>query len=80
MKNDGKQQKSGKDDENFDGKDEITYENPELESSSKWSLRFLKKYISKKYTKQKTVSIFEGCKDVIIKTLMSTEPPIVSDL
>lgn len=76
MKNDGKQQKSGKDDENLDGEDE----NPELESSSKWSLRFLKKYISKKYTKQKTVSIFEGCKDVIIKTLMSTEPPIVSDL
>lgn len=77
MKNDGKQQKSGKDD---DGEDDGQDENPELESSSKWSLRFLKKYISKKYTKQKTVSIFEGCKDVIIKTLMSTEPPIVSDL
>jgi len=69
VKNDGKAQESNNDEED-----------PEQESSSKWSLRFLKKYINKKYGQHKSFELFEGCKDVVIKTLLCAEPNIVKEL
>ena len=62
-------------------KDEvIEEENPEEESSSKWSLKFLKRYLSKRlgYTNSnEDFDIYGPCHDVIIKTLLSAEKPIV---
>lgn len=55
-------------------------EDPEQESSSKWSLRFLKQYISKKYSKERVKQIFEGCNDAVIKTLICTEPNIIKEM
>jgi len=53
-------------------------EDPEQESSSKWSLRFLRKYLQKML---KTDSdIFASCHDVITKTLISTEIHVVNEL
>jgi len=57
-------------------------ENPEEESSSKWSLKFLKKYLQKKrmYKAQgnhEDVDIYGPCHDVIIKTLLSAEKPVI---
>ena len=58
-------------------------ENPEEESSSKWSLKFLKKYLQKKrmYKEQgmrsEDVDIYAPCHDVIIKTLLSAEKPVI---
>jgi hypothetical protein len=53
-------------------------EDPEQESSSKWSLRFLKKYLRKKMIEdghvfKKDEDIFASCHDVIIKTLIAAE-------
>ena len=53
-------------------------EDPEQESSSKWSLRFLRKYLDKNFGSSK--ELWAGCKDVIIKTLLSVEPSIVSEM
>ena len=60
-------------------------EDPEQESSSKWSLRFLKKYLRKKlqedgYKFKKDEDLFQGCHDVIIKTLISSELHIVKEM
>lgn len=65
-------------------------ENPEDEDSSKWSLQQLRKYLakrivpslSKKNPKNQMpfTDLFEHCKDVIIKTLISVENPIVSEM
>ena len=65
--------------------DDIVDEDPEQESSSKWSLTFLKKYLRKQkqeegYTFKKDEDIFSGCHDVIIKTLISAEPSIVKEM
>ena len=60
-------------------------EDPEQESSSKWSLTFLKKYLRKQmqergYVFKKDEDIFSGCHDSIIKTLISVEPQIVKEM
>lgn len=60
-------------------------ENPEEESSSKWSLKFLKKYLQKKLGYKQTgtreeYDIYGPCHDVIIKTLLSADKPIVDQL
>jgi len=60
-------------------------ENPEEESSSKWSLKFLKKYLQKKrmYKAQgnhEDVDIYGPCHDVIIKTLLSAEKPVIEQM
>lgn len=59
-------------------------DDPTQESSSKWSLTFLRKYLNKKLLQNNKssnfVDPFEQCNDVIIKTLMSAESSIVSDL
>lgn len=61
-------------------------EDPEQESSSKWSLKFLKKYLIKKF-KDKILrhqacedDVYQPCFDVIIKTLIACELPIVNEL
>ena len=73
VKNDGKTSSAA-------GTEHDADEDPEQESSSKWSLRFLRKYMTKKFSKEKCFQLFEGCKDVIVKTLISVEPNIVQDL
>lgn len=65
-------------------------ENPEEEDSSKWSLQQLRKYLAKrivpKVSKNNPKSrmvftdLFEHCKDVIIKTLITVENPIVTEM
>jgi hypothetical protein len=65
--------------------DTMIDEDPEQESSSKWSLRFLKKYLRKRmqedgYKFKKDEDIFAGCHDVIIKTLISSEIQIVKEM
>ena len=66
-----------------DRKDEvIEEENPEEESSSKWSLKFLKRYLQKRLghstaTGDEDIDIYGPCHDVIIKTLQSAEKPVV---
>ena len=60
-------------------------EDPEQEESSKWSLKFLRRYLNKhmkEITNQNTSSeiLFDYCKDVIIKTLISTEPNMTREL
>jgi len=60
-------------------------EDPEQESSSKWSLRFLKIYLKKMLSEKgqrvlDNVDIFSSCHDIIIKTLISVEQPIVREL
>jgi hypothetical protein len=77
VKNDGKQMSEVASKQNMDDDDD---EDPEQESSSKWSLRFLKKYLSKKYSNIKQKLIFEGIKDAIVKTLISVEPNIVKEM
>lgn len=52
----------------------------------KWSLKYLKKYILRNFKKElkkneiKEKEIFQGCFDVIIKTLISCEPQIVKGM
>tara|TARA_B110000285_G_C15032807_1_gene567650 strand:- start:786 stop:974 length:189 start_codon:yes stop_codon:yes gene_type:complete len=58
--------------------EQMVDEDPEQESSSKWSLRFLKKYLRKKMIEdghvfKKDEDIFASCHDVIIKTLIAAE-------
>lgn len=65
--------------------DEMIDEDPEQESSSKWSLTFLKKYLRKKMTEEgyafkKDEDIFSACHDAIIKTLIAVEPEIVKEM
>mmetsp|Transcript_28921 Transcript_28921/g.43666 ORF Transcript_28921/g.43666 Transcript_28921/m.43666 type:complete len:147 (-) Transcript_28921:469-909(-) len=59
-------------------------EDPEEENSSKWSLHFLRKYLTKMLANQgKRVTsedLFKACHDIIIKTLLSVEKPIVTEL
>lgn len=60
-------------------------EDPEQESSSKWSLRFLKKYLKKKMIEdgrvfKKDEDIFASCYDIIIKTLIASEVQIVKEM
>ena len=62
-------------------------ENPEDEDSSKWSLQQLRKYLARRVVPKVSKSnkkprmpftdLFEHCKDVIIKTLITVENPIV---
>jgi len=53
-------------------------EDPEQESSSKWSLQFLKRYLQKIFKTKD--DIFASCHDVITKTLISIEPELVKEL
>ena len=60
-------------------------DDPTQESSSKWSLTFLRKYLNKQLVQNKNkisniLDPFEQCNDVIIKTLLSAESSIVADL
>lgn len=60
----------------------VEEENPEEESSSKWSLKFLKRYLQKRLghgtaNSNEDIDIYGPCHDVIIKTLLSAEKPIV---
>ena len=54
-------------------------EDPEEESSSKWSLKFLKKYLYRKFKEKISQNewcekdVYFPCYDVIIKTLISCE-------
>lgn len=52
----------------------------DLESSSKWSLRQLRRYLIKTMDLASCKELFDGCRDVIIKTLISAEPDIMKDL
>ena len=56
-------------------------EDPEQESSSKWSLKFLRRYLSKNLNNpKKAKDLFQSCKDVIIKTLICAEPKMVEEM
>lgn len=63
-------------------------ENPEEEDSSKWSLKHLNEYLDKrlnvknsnKHGRRPFLNLYEHCHDVIIKTLISAEVPIVNEL
>jgi tubulin polyglutamylase TTLL4 len=81
VKNDGKlasenQSRPAEEALGGDGDDE----DPEQESSSKWSLKFLRRYLAKKFSAVKQKYIFEGMKDAIVKTLVCVEPNIVKEL
>lgn len=53
-------------------------EDPEQESSSKWSLKFLRSYLQKHGGSPK--ELWAACKDVIIKTILCAEPSIVAEM
>ena len=64
-------------------------ENPEEEDSSKWSLKHLRTYLDNKINgdgpfgakkRWPFVDLYQHCHDVIIKTLISAELPIVTEL
>lgn len=60
-------------------------EDPTQESSSKWSLTFLRKYLKKRQMDgdpnfQHAIDPFAASNDVIIKTLLSAEEQIVKDM
>jgi len=60
-------------------------EDPTQESSSKWSLTFLRKYLKKRQMEgdpnfQHAIDPFAASNDVIIKTLLSAEEQIVKDM
>jgi len=60
-------------------------EDPTQESSSKWSLTFLRKYLKKRQIEndpnfQHAIDPFAASNDVIIKTLLSAEEQIVKDM
>jgi tubulin polyglutamylase TTLL4 len=76
VKNEGKSANCAE----FDGGDNNIEDDLDQENSSKWSLRYLRKYLIKHYNLETCQKLFNGCRDVINKTLISAEPNIVSEL